>query len=584
VNRSVVCLAAMRCLRFFAAALALGCAGALAQPLPSGPSGYVPKEAAFGKHFMVAAANPLAVEAGRAVIARGGTAMDAAVAVQMVLNVVEPESSGIGGGAFIVHWSAREKRIRVYDGRETAPAAATPDLFLDAAGRPMPFFDAVVGGRSVGVPGLVAVLDLAHRRHGKLAWNALFAPAIKLAEEGFATSPRLATLLAREKFLPDDPNARRVYYRADGTPHRAGDVIRNPALAETFRAIAARGPEAFYSGEIAHDIVTAVRNHPTNPGRLSLADLAGYRPAVRAPVCGRYRDYRVCGAPPPSSGGIAVLQILGILENFPMAEVGSQPLMAAHLFSEAGRLAYADRDLYVADPQFVAVPVRGMIDRAYLEKRADLIRLTQSLGHASPGVPPGAARPSPGGSPERISTSHFSIVDRAGDAVAMTTTIEYAFGSRIMVHGFLLNNQLTDFSFAPEEAGRVVANRVEPGKRPRSSMAPTLVFDRTGRLVDVIGSPGGSLIINYVAQALVGLLDWRYDVQKAVGIGHYGSRNGPTELELGTEAAQLAAGLRLLGHDVRVMPMTSGLHAIERVPGGWRGAADPRREGAAAGG
>jgi gamma-glutamyltranspeptidase/glutathione hydrolase len=574
----------MRCLRFFAAALALGCVGALAQPLPSGPSGYVPKEAAFGKHFMVAAANPLAVEAGRAVIARGGTAMDAAVAVQMVLNVVEPESSGIGGGAFIVHWSAREKRIRVYDGRETAPAAATPDLFLDAAGRPMPFFDAVVGGRSVGVPGLVAVLDLAHRRHGKLAWNALFAPAIKLAEEGFATSPRLATLLAREKFLPDDPNARRVYYRADGTPHRAGDVIRNPALAETFRVIAARGPEAFYSGEIAHDIVTAVRNHPTNPGRLSLADLAGYRPAVRAPVCGRYRDYRVCGAPPPSSGGIAVLQILGILENFPMAEVGSQPLMAAHLFSEAGRLAYADRDLYVADPQFVAVPVRGMIDRAYLEKRADLIRLTRSLGHASPGVPPGAARPSPGGSPERISTSHFSIVDRAGDAVAMTTTIEYAFGSRIMVHGFLLNNQLTDFSFAPEEAGRVVANRVEPGKRPRSSMAPTLVFDRTGRLVDVIGSPGGSLIINYVAQALVGLLDWRYDVQKAVGIGHYGSRNGPTELELGTEAAQLAAGLRLLGHDVRVMPMTSGLHAIERVPGGWRGAADPRREGAAAGG
>jgi gamma-glutamyltranspeptidase/glutathione hydrolase len=557
---------------------------ALAQPLPSRPTGYVPKEAAFGKHFMVVAANPLAVEAGRAVIARGGTAMDAAVAVQMVLNVVEPESSGIGGGAFILHWSAREKRIRVYDGRETAPQEATPDLFLDAAGQPMPFFDAVVGGRSVGVPGLVAALDLAHRRHGKLAWSELFAPAIKLAEEGFTVSPRLAMLLGRKEFLLQDPNARRVYYRADGTPHRAGDVIRNPELAETFRAVAARGPRAFYTGEIARDIVAAVRNHPTNPGRLSLADLAGYRPVVREPVCGRYRDFRVCGVPPPSSGGIAVLQILGILENFPMPETGSQPLMAAHLFSEAGRLVYADRDLYVADPEFVAVPVRGMIDRAYLEKRANLIRLTRSLGQASPGVPPGAARPSPAVSPERISTSHFSIVDRAGDAVAMTTTIEYAFGSRIMERGFLLNNQLTDFSFAPEEAGRVVANRVEPGKRPRSSMAPTLVFDRSGRLVDVLGSPGGSLIINYVAQALIALLDWRYDVHKAVGIGHYGSRNGPTELELGTEAAELAGGLRLLGHDVRVMHMTSGLHAIERVPGGWRGAADPRREGSAAGG
>jgi gamma-glutamyltranspeptidase / glutathione hydrolase len=557
---------------------------AVAQPLPSGPSGYVPKEAAFGEHFMVAAANPLAVEAGRAVIARGGTAIDAAVAVQMVLNVVEPESSGIGGGAFILHWSEREKRIRVYDGRETAPGAATPDLFLDAAGRPMPFFDAVVGGRSVGVPGLVAVLELAHRRHGKLPWSELFAPAIEAAEEGFTVSPRLATLLARDEFLLQDPNARRIYYRADGTPHRAGDLIRNPGLARTFRAIAARGPRAFYTGEIARDIVAAVRNHPTNPGRLSLADLSGYRPVERAPVCGTYRGYRVCGAPPPSSGGIAVLQILGILENFPMPEVGSQPLMAAHLFSEAGRLAYADRDLYVADPAFVAVPVRGMIDRAYLEKRADLIRLTRSMGHASPGVPPGAARPSPAGSPERISTSHFSIVDRAGDAVAMTTTIEYAFGSQIMVHGFLLNNQLTDFSFAPEEAGRVVANRVEPGKRPRSSMAPTLVFDRSGRLADVLGSPGGSLIINYVAQALVALLDWRYDVRKVVGVGHYGSRNGPTELEVGTEAAELAGGLRLLGHEVRIMPMTSGLHAIERVPGGWRGAADPRREGAAAGG
>ncbi len=566
-------------------ALFVGAVGtAIAQPLPSGPSGYVPKEAAFGKHFMVAAANPLAVEAGRAVIARGGSALDAAVAVQMVLNVVEPEASGIGGGAFILHWSARERRLRAYDGRETAPAAATPDLFLDAAGQPMAFLDAVVGGRSVGAPGLLAMLELAHRHHGKRSWKELFEPAVKLAEEGFPVSPRLATLLSRESVRFDDPDARRLFRREDGTTRRAGEVIRNPELADTLRTIGAGGARAFYQGEIARGIVTAVRTHPTNPGRLSLADLAGYRPVERAAVCGRYRDYRVCGMPPPSSGGIAVLQILGILENFPMGQVAAQPLMTAHLFSEAGRLAYADRDLYVADPDFVAVPMRGMVAPAYLAGRAELIHLTRSLGRAAPGVPPGATRPAAAGSPERVSTSHFSIVDADGNAVAMTTTIEFAFGSRIMVRGFLLNNQLTDFSFAPEAAGRVVANRVEPGKRPRSSMAPMLVFDRTGALTHVIGSPGGSLIINYVAQALVAMLDWRYDAQRAVGIGHYGSRNGPTELERGTEAVELVEGLGLLGHDVHVMDMTSGLHAIERVPGGWRGTADPRREGSAAGG
>ncbi len=571
-------------LRILASLLACACGAALAQPLPSGPSGYVPKKAAFGKHFMVAAANPLAVEAGRAVIARGGSAVDAAVAVQMVLNVVEPEASGIGGGAFLLHWSARDQRTRAYDGRETAPAAATPGLFLDAAGRPMAFFDAVVGGRSVGTPGLLAMLELAHRRHGKRAWRELFEPAIRLADEGFPVSPRLATLLENERYLPTDPNARRLFYGADGTPRRAGEVIRNPALAETLREIAADGSRAFYTGEIAQDIVAAVHAHPTNPGLLSRADLARYRPVERPPVCGQYRHNRVCGMPPPSSGGLAVLQILGILESFPMAQVAQQQLMAAHLFSEAGRLAYADRNLYVADPDFVAVPMRGMIDPAYLRERADLIHLSRSLGRAAPGVPPGAARPHLAVSPERASTSHFSIVDAEGNAVAMTTSIENAFGSRIMVRGFLLNNQLTDFSFAPETAGRLVANRVEPGKRPRSSMAPTLVFDRAGRLTHVLGSPGGSLIINYVAQALVAMIDWRDDAQRAISIGHYGSRNGPTELERGTDSAGLARGLGLLGHDVRVMDMTSGLHAIERVPGGWLGAADPRREGAAAGG
>jgi gamma-glutamyltranspeptidase/glutathione hydrolase len=577
-------LRSMKLLTVLAALIAGAIGTALAQPLPSGPSGYVPKEPAFGKHFMVAAANPLAVEAGRAMIARGGSAVDAAVTVQMVLNVVEPEASGIGGGAFLLHWSAREQRTRAYDGRETAPAAATSDLFLDAAGRPMAFFDAVVGGRSVGAPGLLAMLELAHRRHGKRAWRDLFEPAIQLAEQGFPVSPRLATLLENERYLANDPNARRLFYREDGTPRRAGEVIRNPELAETLRTVATQGSSAFYTGGIAQDIVAAVHAHPTNPGLLSRADLAGYRPVERRPVCGQYRGNRVCGMPPPSSGGLAVLQILGILENFPMAEVAQQQLMAAHLFSEAGRLAYADRNLYVADPDFVAVPARGMIDPAYLRERADLVHLTRSLGHAVPGVPPGAARPHRAGSPERASTSHFSIVDAEGNAVAMTTSIEHAFGSRIMVRGFLLNNQLTDFSFAPEAGGRLVANRVESRKRPRSSMAPTLVFDRAGRLTHVIGSPGGSLIINYVAQALVAMLDWRNDAQRAISIGHYGSRNGPTELERGTDAAELVRGLGLLGHDVRVMDMTSGLHAVERVPGGWLGAADPRREGSAAGG
>jgi gamma-glutamyltranspeptidase / glutathione hydrolase len=584
VDGRVVFLSPMFLRRILVTLLACASGAALAQPLPSGPSGYAPKEAAFGKHFMVAAANPLAVEAGRAVIARGGSAVDAAVAVQMVLNVVEPEASGIGGGAFLLHWSAREQRTRAYDGRETAPAAATPGLFLDAAARPMAFFDAVVGGRSVGAPGLLAMLELAHRRHGKRAWRELFEPAIQLAEEGFPVSPRLATLLESEQFLRTDANARRLFYSADGTPRRAGEVIRNPELAATLRTVAANGSRTFYTGEIAQDIVTAVHAHPTNPGLLSRADLAGYRPVERTPVCGQYRGSRVCGMPPPSSGGLAVLQILGILENFPMAQVAQQQLMAAHLFSEAGRLAYADRNLYVADPDFVAVPARGMIDPAYLRARADRIELTRSMRRGVPGKPPGSARPSPAGSPERVSTSHFSIVDSAGDAVAMTTSIEHAFGSRIMVRGFLLNNQLTDFSFAPEAGGRLVANRVEPGKRPRSSMAPTLVFDRAGRLTYVIGSPGGPLIINYVAQALVAMLDWREDAQHAISIGHYGSRNGPTELERGTDAAELARGLGLLGHEIRIMDMTSGLHAIERVQGGWLGAADPRREGAAAGG
>jgi gamma-glutamyltranspeptidase / glutathione hydrolase len=510
------------------------------------------QDGAVAKRFMVAAAHPLAVEAGIGVLERGGTAADAAVAVQMVLGLVEPQSSGIGGGAFLLHWSQNDEQLRSYDGREAAPAAARADRFL-RDGKPMAFMDAVVGGRSVGVPGVLRMLELVHRRHGRLSWRELFADAIRIAEQGFAAPPRLRAALGDERFLEDS------LFIENGKPR--GRIV-NRDYAETLRMVAREGADAFYRGAIAADIVRAVRAH-AKPGDLTEADLAGYRALEREPVCGPYRGRRVCSMGPPSSGGVAVLQILGILERTAFARAPPHSAQSAHLFTEAGRLAFADRARYLGDADFVPVPVQKLLDGTYLASRASLIG-ERSMGEAEPG---GVER----------GTSHFSIVDRRGDAVAMTTSIESPFGSRIVVRGFILNNQLPDFDFIPGGA-----NAVAPGKRPRSSMAPTMVFDK-GALQLVVGSPGGSMIINYVARALVAGIDWGLGIQAAIAAPNLGTRNGPTLLEKDTPYAALEEQLAGRGHRVVLAPLVSGLHGLERVPGGWRGGADPRRDGVAVG-
>ena len=528
---------------------------------------------------MVATANPHASHAGVEILRAGGSALDAAIAVQMALNVVEPQSSGIGGGAFLLHWNDAEKKIAVYDGRETAPAAARPDRFLRPDGTPMSIGEAVGSGRSVGVPGVLRMLEIAHRKHGRLPWRQLFEPAIRLAEKGFAVSPRLHRLIASDPLLRRHPAARAYFYLPDGAALPIGHLLKNPELAAVLRRIADEGPDAFYAGEIARDVVAAITSHP-RPGDMTEQDLAAFRAMERDAVCGSYRAYRICGMPPPSSGGIAVLAILGLLERFPMASLRPGSSGAVHLFAEAGRLAYADRDHYVGDPDFLAVPAAGLVDPAYLRERSTLIRPERSMGHAEPGVPAGV-RVSLGADAtvEIGGTSHLSIVDAAGNAVAMTTSVESAFGSRILVHGFLLNNQLTDFSFAPQEGGRPLANRVEPGKRPRSAMAPTFVFAPNGGLMLAVGAAGGPAIINYVAKTLVGVLDWKQSLQQAMAAPNMGSRNGDTEIERGSALEGIAAALRALGHPVAATDQVSGLHGIMRGARGWTGGADPRREG-----
>lgn len=560
-------------------------------PAPEAASGFVDKPGWTASRHTVAAAHPLAVQAGLQMLREGGSAVDAAIAVQMMLTLVEPQSSGIGGGLFLMHHDGA--RVQAFDGRETAPAAAGPDLFL-RGGRAMGFREALVGGRSVGTPGAVQALEIAHRQHGRLTWARLFAPAIAAAERGVPVGARLARLLAEPgaASLREDGEARRVFFDADGRPLREGAVLRNPALAETLRRIAQGGADAFHHGEIARDIVARVRGHAGNPGVLAQADLAGYRALERTPMCFEHRQWRVCGMPPPSSGTLAVAQVLGLLAGRDLAALppvpapwGLEPAAdAVHWISEAQRLAYADRNRYVADPDFVTVDIAALLDADYLRQRARLIG-ERSMGRAEPGRPRGATMAlADDGSPELPSTTHIAVVDGFGNALSMTSTIENGFGAQIMVRGFLLNNQLTDFSFVPEADGLAVANRVQPLKRPRSSMTPLLVFDRdSGRFQMALGSPGGAAIIGYVTKALVGVLDWQLDLQQAISLPNFVSRNGPTELERGRTSEALQRSLRERGHELSIVPLTSGAHGIQRRGGGWFGAADPRREGVAAG-
>jgi gamma-glutamyltranspeptidase / glutathione hydrolase len=580
-------------------------AGTPALPLPPEvSSGYRSgMTTSYAARHMAAAANPYAAEAGRQMLRRGGTAIDAAIAMQAMLTLVEPQATGIGGGAFVMLWDGQA--VHAYDGRETAPMGATESLFLRADGTPMRFTEAWIGGRSVGVPGVMRALELAHRDHGRLPWKTLFDPAIGLAEQGFPMSARLHMEVAADPFLAQSAAMAAYFLNPDKSPKPVGTLLKNPALAAVLRRIANEGVSVLYEGAIAQEIVAQV-NGSVNPGSLSLGDLKAYVAKERTPICSDYRRFRVCGVPPPSSGGIAIAQILGILQALDQ-RAGSAPLAslkplampsaaaieaqpeAVHRIAEADRLAYADRALYLADPDFVPVPVAGLLDQAYLVRRAALIG-ARSMGKAEPGAPAGAPIAlAPDRSPLRLSTSQIVAVDDSGGAVSMTTTVESYFGAHLMVQGFMLNNELTDFSFRPGESGKPVANRVQPGKRPLSSMAPTLVFDRaSGALVAALGSPGGTQIIEYVAKAMVGLLDWEMDPQAAVNLPNFGSRNNVTEVEKGLASPGLVQALKERGHTVRELEMTSGVQAIVRVEDAngrprWAGAADPRREGAALG-
>ena len=555
------------------------------QPEPASPAAPA-RAAVVADRHMVVAANPLAAEIGRQILRQGGSAVDAAIAVQMVLNLVEPQSSGIGGGAFLVHYTAETRKIETYDGRETAPAGAAPDMFLDADGKPLPFAQAAQGGRAVGVPGVVAMLALAHDQHGRLPWLRLFEPAMRMAAEGFPISARLNQLVAETPQLKEFPATRDYFYDADGNPKAVGTRLANPELAETLRVIANGGANAFYSGGLARAMAKAVRETGA-PGTLGIEDLKNYKPLKREPVCGPYRQYKICGMGPPSSGGVAVAQILAMLEKLDMRAMAPNSAAAVHALTEAERLAFADRARYLADMDFEPVPLDRLLDRRYLAARARLISPERSMGRADAGRLQRAALRAPDTESELPATSHFSIVDGAGNAVAMTTSIEQAFGSRVMVRGFLLNSQMTDFALRPRDGDVPNINRVEPGKRPRSSMSPTIVLDRENRLAMAVGSPGGARIIPYVARTLVATLDWGLDMQRAVALPHALSLNGPTELERDTAVAGLAGELRAMGHEVAFAAHASGLHGIQIVRRQGRtqlvGGADPRREGEALG-
>ncbi|WP_299262634.1 gamma-glutamyltransferase [uncultured Psychrosphaera sp.] len=543
-------------------------------------------KASYSDKAMVSAANPHAVNAGVQMLKQGGGAIDAAIAVQLTLTLVEPQSSGIGGGAFLMWYDSKTKQVKSFDGRETAPANATAELFFGEDGKPVSWINAVVGGRSVGTPGVLDMLWKLHQEQGRLPWKTLFEPAIKLADNGFKVSPRLAKLVA----MVSNPGMKKLktineYFFPNGQPVKEGQLLVNKPYANVLKRIAAKGIEEFYQGETAKNIVSAVQTAKIAPGKLSLTDLKNYTSKERPAVCTGYKattgDYEICSMGPPSSGGLTILQMLKLLEPF---DLPSHPIDSAetvHLYTQAAKLAFSDRNMYLADSDFISVPVDGFLNKEYLANRRLLISTEKDLGKAKAGVI-GTQELASNSSIAQPNTSHLSIVDNFGNALSMTTSIEMAFGSTVMVDGFLLNNQLTDFSLDPMKDGKLVANRVEGGKRPRSSMSPVIVL-KDGEVYAVLGSPGGSRIINYVGYALIGLLDYGMDMQAAVNLPRVSNRNGATSLEKNTSLDKIKTDLEKLGHQVNLIQMTSGIHGVLKTDKGWQGAADPRREGTSIG-
>lgn len=534
-----------------------------------------------GQQWMIASANHYASEAGAAMLRQGGNAIDAMVATQLVLGLVEPQSSGIGGGGFLVYWDSDNHQMTTFDGRETAPFAVTPRLFQDKNGQPLAFYDAVVGGRSVGTPGTIKLLWNSHQQYGQLDWKKLFQPAIRLAKNGFIVSPRLAALVAKDAtHLQRWPVTKNYFFDAQGQPIQAGQKLINQPYADTLRKIADYGQKAFYQGDIAREIVNTVQNAIGNPGVLSSIDLASYKVKQRAPICAPYHQYQICGMGPPSSGALTLGQIMGMLSHYPLATMGANNINSWRLIGDASRLAFADRGRYMADSDYVPMPTKGLLDPSYIQQRAQLLATNKKLTSVEAGSPPWdyANLQTTDEAIELPSTTHFAIVDRQGNVVSMTSTIENSFGSRLMVGGFLLNNELTDFSFRSHIDGKPIANRIEPGKRPRSSMAPTIVM-HNNQPVLAIGSPGGSQIIGYIAKTLVAYLDWGMDLQQAINLPNINNRFGPFELEQNTSATAWAPKFEQLGYKTAVKDLNSGIQAISIAPQQLIGAADPRREG-----
>lgn len=550
---------------------------------PEAATGVINKKISSGEQFMVAAANPYAVDAGKRIIEAGGSAIDAAVAIQAMLTLVEPQSSGIGGGGFIMYWDNTNKQLHTFDGREVAPKKIDPNVFFKD-GKPMSWRDAVVGGKSVGVPGVLKALEDAHEKFGKLPWQTLFSDTIDLSSKGFVVSPRLARLVELDLHPGvNEFTETNDYFKPQGKPVAKGDVKQNPKLANTLTLIGSQGTDAFYKGELAEKIAAAVNQVSINPGTLSASDLAEYKVIQRQPMCNPYRAYKICSMAPPSSGGVTMYQILKLLENFTLSELSPSSAEFVHLFTQASALAYADRADYIADLDFMGIDAQALVDETYIMKRASQIGVNTRYKKAEAGSPYETIAYGTDDAYELDSTSHISIVDKQGNAVSMTASIEFMFGSGIMVEGFLLNNQLTDFAINPLQDGKLVLNRAEPGKRPRSAMSPTMVFDENNKLSLVIGSPGGSRIINYVAQTIVNVLDFDMDIQEAINAPRITNRNDRTSLEKGTPIASIKESLEALGHEVRVVDLNSGLHGIQIKNGKLYGAADPRREGKAEG-